>query len=423
MAGVEFEFCSLGTGKTTVIVEIILQFLLHRSDLRILVSASTHNAVDNVLSRFVEKRKCRFNDGESSDVIRIASDTGKVSKEMAKWTLDAFIGADIYKNSKAMREAENRLANASVVFSTCSAAGVGLLRGGQLGNDDQDAKNKKKREQHFDVVIVDEASQITEPNALVPIVKHSKFVILVGDHKQLRPSVSEIAKECGLETSLFEKLYTSEAYSPHCKKIMLNTQFRMHEMLAKFPSEKFYDGKLLTGVQSVDRIIPESEFPWPQPQDGLKFPAVFVNCLDLENHQVGSTSRKNVGQCQVAYEIIKALRAGKADRPLSITVLSQYAMQVSELRHKLVGGNVKVDVETVDSFQGRESDIIIYSTVVANTGNRLGFLDDARRMNVAITRAKLGLILIGHKRTLTSNKLWKTCIEDFCEEVQFPRRN
>ncbi|KAG4068831.1 hypothetical protein HA402_004979 [Bradysia odoriphaga] len=410
-----------GTGKTTVIVEIILQFLLHRNDLRILVSASTHNAVDNVLSRFVQQRKARFNDPDSSDVIRIASDTGKVSKQMAKWTLDAFVGANIYKNSKAMREAENRLANAAIVFSTCSAAGVGLLRGGQLG-DDEDTKNKKKREQRFDVVIVDEASQITEPNALVPIVKNSKFVILVGDHKQLRPSVSEIAKECGLETSLFEKLYTSEADSPHCKKIMLNMQFRMHEALARFPSEKFYDGQLLTGVKSVDRIIPESEFPWPQSQDGIKFPAVFVDCLDLENHQVGSTSKKNVGQCQMAYEIIKALRAGDVGKHLTITVLSPYTMQVSELRHRLVGGNIKVDVETVDSFQGRESDIIIYSTVVANTSNRLGFLDDARRMNVAITRAKFGLILIGHKRTLTSNKLWKSCIEEFCEEVKFPKK-
>lgn len=203
------------------------------------MSASTHNAVDNVLSRFISQRKSRFNDEESTDVIRIASDMDKVSKNMTKWTLNAFVGANIYKSNKAMREAENRLENASIVFSTCSAAGVGLLRSGQHGDGDEETKNKKKREQKFDVVIVDEASQITEPNALVPIVKHSKFVILVGDHEQLRPTVSDIAKESGLETSLFEKLYTSKMEMPHCKKIMLNVQFRMHEILAKFPSAAF----------------------------------------------------------------------------------------------------------------------------------------------------------------------------------------
>lgn len=386
-----------------------------------MVSASTHNAVDNVLSRFISQRKSRFNDAESTDVIRIASDTDKVSKNMTKWTLDAFVGANIYKNNKAMREAENRLENASIVFSTCSAAGVGLLRGGQDG--DEEKKNKKKREQNFDVVIVDEASQITEPNALVPIVKNSKFVILVGDHKQLRPTVSEIAKECGLETSLFEKLYTRETENPQCKRIMLNMQFRMHETLARFPSEKFYESNLLTGVKNDDRIIPDSKFPWPLSQDGMKFPAVFVDCLDFENRLVGSTSKMNVGQCQLTYEIIKALREGDTNNNnnLTITVLSPYTKQVSELRQKLVG-NAKVDIETVDSFQGRESDVIIYSTVVANASNRLGFLDDARRMNVAITRAKFGLILIGHKRTLMSNKLWKSCIEEYCMEVKFPRK-
>lgn len=151
----------------------------------------------------------------------------------------------------------------------------------------------------------------------------------------------------------------------------------------------------------------------------MKFPAVFVNCSDFENHLVGSTSKMNIGQCQVTYDIIKALRNGDPDKHLTITVLSPYTKQVSELRQKLKGGNVKIDVETVDSFQGRESDFIIYSTVVANLNNRLGFLDDPRRMNVAITRAKFGLIIIGHKRTLSSNKLWKSCIEEFCEEVNF----
>lgn len=408
-----------GSGKTTVIVEILLQFLLHRKDLRILVSASTHNAVDNVLSRFLSERKSRFEDGESSDVIRIASDMVKVSEKMKKWTLDAFVGANIYKSNKAMKAAESRLDNSSIVFSTCSAAGVGLLRGKVGVDGDDETKNKKKHEQKFDVVIVDEASQITEPNALIPIVKNSKFVILVGDHLQLRPTVSEIAKECGLETSLFEKLYTSKVEDPTCKKIMLNVQFRMHEKLATFPSTTFYEGKLITGVKDEDRIIPDSHFPWPVLEDGMKFPAVFVNCSDFENHFVGSTSKMNAGQCQVSHKIIKALREGESNKTLTITVLSPYTKQVSELRQKLVGNKVKVDVETVDSFQGRESDIIIYSSVVANASNRLGFLDDARRMNVAITRAKYGLIVIGHRRTLMSNKLWKDCIE-YCKEVNLP---
>lgn len=197
---------------------------------------------------------------------------------------------------------------------------------------------------------------------------------------------------------------------------MLNVQFRMHKILAQFPSIEFYEGKLLTGVENEDRIIPESKFPWPI-QDGMKYPAVFVNCTEFE--RLAGTSKMNAGQCQIAYKIVEALRESDGKK-LSITVLSPYTKQVTELRQKLIGAKVKVDVETVDSFQGRESDIIVYSTVVANASNRLGFLDDARRMNVAITRAKFGLILIGHKRTLMSNKLWKSCIES-CKEVEFPK--
>lgn len=419
------NFVSL-SGKTTVIVEMLLQFLLHREDLRILVAASTHNAVDNVLSKFLSERKKRFDNEESKDVIRIASDTGKVSKKMTKWTLDAFVGANIHTNNKAMKEAQQRLDNAAIVFSTCSAAGVGLLRSREesdIGDNDhyghEATQKKKKSVQKFDVVVVDEASQVTEPNALIPIVKSSKFVILVGDHEQLRPTVSEISKECGLETSLFERLYTNRMENALCKRIMLNVQYRMHTQLAQFPSKTFYGDKLITGIKDGDRIIPDSKFPWPV-IDGIKFPSVFVDCATPEKYGVGSTSKMNAGQCQITINIIKALREGEsAKTPLTITVLSPYTKQVTEIRQKLIGSKMKIDVETVDSFQGRESDIIIYSSVVANGSHRIGFLDDARRMNVAFTRAKYGLILIGDRSTLMSNKLWKSFI-DSCKEVKFP---
>lgn len=257
-----------------------MQFMRLRPSLRLLITASTHNAVDNVMERFIKARKAQ-GDSKSEDAIRFTSEVSKVTPELKAWTLDAFVGKDLHLDDKAKGTALKKLKEAQIVFATCSGSGVGMLRGVDYqnssvlslkgaSNDDEDEntarkkmKKKLKSEQKFDIVIVDEASQITEPDALIPIVKSSKFIILVGDHVQLCPTVNQIAKDYGLEKSLFEKLYTSSTSSGSLRKVMLDTQYRMHPDLVKFPSKSFYEGKLKTGIKREDRVLPPSEFPWP----------------------------------------------------------------------------------------------------------------------------------------------------------------
>jgi regulator of nonsense transcripts 1 len=151
-------------------------------------------------------------------------------------------------------------------------------------------------------------------------------------------------------------------------------------------------------------------------------PVVFVQCSAEEDY--GGASKKNSGQAIVVQEIVKRLRTPRDRREsrvedeaiikeLSITGLTPYSKQVRELKNVLPDG---VGTYTIDSFQGRESDIIVFSTVRCNASRDIGFVDDARRLNVAWTRAKLALIIVGDRSTMSENALWKRAIES-CVEV------
>jgi len=135
---------------------------------------------------------------------------------------------------------------------------------------------------------------------------------------------------------------------------------------------------------------------------------------------MGGMSKHNPGQVEFVKQIIQQLRTTIEDqsesRSLQITVLSPYTRQIQDLRHRLSSYSPPIPCSTVDAFQGRESDIIVFSTVRANAERDIGFVDDARRMNVMWTRARLGLIIVGHKETMSSNPLWKRAIES-CEPI------
>jgi superfamily I DNA and/or RNA helicase len=163
-------------------------------------------------------------------------------------------GKEIYTNHAALKEAQNQIKKCNLVFTTCIGAGLGLLRS-----------------MVFDTVIIDEASQITEPASLVPLVKGCQKAILVGDHVQLGPTVQQHALLVQFDVSLFERLYrqqvssnTGDKTNPSgMTKVMLDTQYRMHESICRFSSVEFYENKLLTGISDNARPVPASEFPWP----------------------------------------------------------------------------------------------------------------------------------------------------------------
>jgi hypothetical protein len=323
------------------------------------------------------------------------------------------------KNLVAVQRAEklglrNRiLQRASIVCCTLSSSGLGFLA---------DAGN-------FDVVLVDEASQAAEPSTLIPLQYHCKRLILVGDPKQLPATVlSQTAQKFGYGTSLFERLQAM-----HVPVHMLQTQYRMHPTISAFPNQHFYRGLL----QDADEIQRKWD-PHTSERKGSLYhnrmhqhpskcfgPLTFFAAdWGKESRESSEMSVKNTDEAIIIAEICDVLvkqfpeyclgsggvDGGSKDgsvavRQNGLAVITPYALQVREIKAQLRKRSLSkcVDVNTVDGFQGREKDIILFSCV---RSNNIGFLKDQRRMNVAITRARLALLVVGNSRTLSGNKDW-----------------
>ncbi|KAH9941433.1 RNA dependent RNA polymerase-domain-containing protein [Amylocystis lapponica] len=381
-----------GTGKTTVVVQILLRFLRENPESKILMTASTHNAVDNVLERFLtENETAHLLTHEQ--ILRVAT-------ESSKFTIDSRVGGSLNENPRLIQKAEQRVKEARIVFTTCSGAGLDSCA----------------------------ASQITEPCALIPLVKGCRRAVLVGDHVQLRPTVRPMGKALEFDKSLFERMYTGPAFRG-LSRTMLDVQYRFSADMARFPSEQFYEGRLQTGTLREDEttsILGMSVFPWPS-GDGKVFPVVFIPCLSEEDH--GRSSKGNTGQVELVKYILPMLRtpsdgvdaeAAARLQAVSIAVLTPYSRQVQAMKHNL-SASTEVVVSTIDGFQGREADIVVFSTVRSNMEGDIGFVEDARRLNVAWTRPRLGLIIVGNRSTLVATSaLWQRAL-DACREVVITR--
>ena len=251
---------------------------------------------------------------------------------------------------------------------------------------------------NFDVVIIDEASQATIPSILIPIAKARRF-ILAGDHKQLPPTI--ISEKAGdLEKTLFEeliKMYPS-------KSQLLNIQYRMNSLLMKFPNKEFYNNSLKSD-SSVDYITINDILGSEYDEKALLFIDTSNVSDNKENHLKDSKSIINRLEADISVSVANDYLQAGIDVE-DIGIISPYADQV-----KLIQGKTPVEVKTVDGFQGREKEIIIISTVRSNNNGNIGFLNDLRRLNVAITRAKRKLIIIGNKNTLRTNPTYARLIE------------
>lgn len=287
------------------------------------------------------------------------------------------LGKDLSTNMSARRQAQKRIKEARLVFTTCIGAGIGLLR-----------------DENFDVVIVDEASQLTEPATLVPLVKGCSRAILVGDHVQLRATVQHNAVLTGYDISLFERHYKLP-FREGVAKVMLNTQYRMHRSICDFSSSEFYEGKLRTAVPDNDRPLQPSLFPWPE-----KNRMVWIDCDADED--LGHQSKSNTGQVALCREVVRLITASPLNSDTMSNVNSSIVILTPYTRQKvlLTSAIPNTEVSSIDGFQGREADIIIFVTVRCNAHGDLGFLTDMRRLNVVMTRAKAGVVVIGNRRTL-----------------------
>lgn len=243
-----------------------------------------------------------------------------------------------------------------------------------------------------------ELTKLTETTALVPIVKQTSCLILVGDHQQLPPSVGYWAAQKGYSESLFARL------SGVVKPLMLDTQYRSHPLIMQFSSDMFYNGQLLTGIDHRHREPPKG-FPWKEHHKIGKLPVAFINSTTPEDKSTQELSKSNMGEARMVMKVLDMfLKKGmKTDH---IGIISPYAGQNRILRKLLRDRNLNIELNSVDAFQGREKELIIFSAVRSNRHGSIGFLSDHRRFNVMHTRARRGLIVIGNRDTLKGDNTW-----------------
>lgn len=266
------------------------------------------------------------------------------------------------------------------------------------------------KNQVFDVVVIDEGSQATEPSALVALVKGKKLV-MSGDHRQLPPTVLSLEAQPVLSRTLFERLIHMYPQSV----AFLNVQYRMHEDIMAFPNEAFYGGKLVAAQEVAKRtlkalgITMQGAVRHPEVVDPEE-PLIFLDtalCPDrFERQHPGSTSFWNPLEVTLVAEIVEDFLA-LCVPPEWIGVITPYDDQVAEIARRVPG----IRVSTVDGFQGREKEIIILSLVRSNPRKEVGFLSDARRLNVAITRARAKLVVLGDSTTLSQDNLWQRFLD------------
>ena len=294
-------------------------------------------------------------------------------------------------NAEQNRSRVSVLEEANVVCATLDGSGSELLSLVKSG---------------FHSVIIDEAAQAVESANMVPLQYNCKRCVLVGDPKQLPATViSEMAQLYSYEKSLFER-FQSAGVPAH----LLSVQYRMHPKIAEFPSHHFYDSQLKSSNSVHDYHRTFYRFRWFQP-------LVFFDLVGSKETRVkGSYSLCNILEAKFVVRLAqKLLYSGAPDiKAKHVSIVTPYAQQLREIRSQLkkLHPKLEVSVHTVDGFQGREGDVVILSCVRAHSSNQnIGFLADIRRMNVALTRARFSLLVVGNAASLEGNRHWVSFVE------------
>ncbi|KAL0228202.1 hypothetical protein RCL1_004345 [Eukaryota sp. TZLM3-RCL] len=413
-----------GTGKTTVCGHLIYHLVQHlkkfpQKNTYIMVCAPSNVAADQLAEKihatgvkvvriFAKSRESVFSSVEHlalhNVIMQVEAERSKNGKPTVltqltqqRFELGELSPADEHRYMQLRLSAEREvLRNTHVFVTTCVGTG--------------DPRLKSFR---FKYVLVDEATAATEPECLIPLVYGATKVMLVGDHCQLGPVVMcKEAAQAGLSQSLFERLVLL-GHRP----FRLQIQYRMHPILAEFPSDTFYEGTLQNGVTAEDRKQPgdHGAFPWVDPS----LPLFFSVCTGSEELSASGTSYLNRTEASFVEKVVtEFLKTGVS--PDQIGVVTPYEGQRAFItchmqRNGPLHSNLYRDVEvaSVDSFQGREKDYIILSCVRSNDHSSIGFLNDPRRLNVALTRAKYGLVIVGNPRVLSRHVLWNNLLSWF----------
>ncbi|GAA5954282.1 hypothetical protein JCM21900_005233 [Sporobolomyces salmonicolor] len=411
-----------GTGKTVTSASIVYH-LSKMNPGQVLVSAPSNVAVDQLAEKIhatglkVVRVTAKSREALESSVSFLTlhaqvanSDTHPELQKLIqlKQEQGELSSSDERKFKALTRAAEKEiLSNADVICATCVGCG-----------DPRLAKFK------FRTVLIDEATQATEPECMIPLTFGVKQLVMVGDHSQLGPTImNKKAARAGLNQSLFERLILLGN-----RPIRLQVQYRMHPCLSEFPSNMFYEGTLQNGVTAPERLRKNVDFPWPQPTT----PMYFHQNLGQEEISSSGTSFLNRTEASNVEKIVtRFFKSGVL--PSQIGVITPYEGQRSYIvSYMQFNGALKkdlykeVEVASVDAFQGREKDYIIVSCVRSNEHQGIGFLNDPRRLNVALTRAKYGLVILGNPKVLSKHSLWHYLLTHYKEKkclVEGPLNN
>lgn len=262
----------------------------------------------------------------------------------------------------------------------------------------------------FDQVIIDEACQCVELSAIIPLRYGCKKCVMVGDPNQLPPTVlSQKAASFNYEESLFVRMQRNNPNSIY----LLDVQYRMHPEISRFPSLEFYKSKLSDGPGMLEK----NKRQWHE--DILTGPYRFFDVTSKHQQNVLTKSFFNATEARVAMELVQKLMNIIPERQFRgrVGIISPYKEQIRTLRDmfaKKFGAQIfnEIDFNTVDGFQGQEKEIIIMSCVRASENGSVGFLSDIRRMNVALTRARTTLWILGNKSSLRRDRVWNKLISD-----------
>lgn len=370
------------TGKTAVAIRILSHWArLTNGESPILATSDSNIAVDNLVEGCASAglRVVRLGRPEAirPELLRFCIDRPPSSYNSSNNLSNLSQNERGRDVASAHKERIKQLKNAQVICCTCIGSGGDILDS-----------------MKFERVLVDEATQATEPAVLVPIVRGCRQLVLVGDHCQLPPTVlSTRAEEEGHGVPLFSRMVAC-GVPPY----MLDTQYRMHPRIAMFPSDLFYGGMLKNGVSPPERR-PLQGFPWPVEE----FPVAFIPVKGFEMDD--GVSKFNEAEAEAACNAVGMLLAGGQCTVSDIAVVTPYAAQAKLIRRMTrrlqeSSGPPFIEVSSVDGFQGREKEAVIFSAVRSNDYGAIGFTSDWRRVNVSFTRARRALIVIGNDATL-----------------------
>ena len=373
-----------GTGKSSLISSVILNGDLPS---RTLCIAPSNVSVDALAEKF----------GETCLVIGNEEHAGPTAvRRMFHNIVPIVQGADSTDSTRRTTAARLAVWNTiRVVLATPYAAATAPRRIAEC--IDEDGRTDLGRCE-FRTVVVDEAAATLAVDVAGCLAFGCERVILVGDPMQLPPFTGNISDAAVSAISVAVSQGVDEILC-----LLLETQYRMHPTIAEFPARHFYRNKLLSGVAAPERPSPPG-FQWPDPQRPVCFVPVSGPERSYEHSLYNENEIKSVRMC-----CVQLLSAGLP--ATSIGVITPYRAQVQRIREDFKRSDPVIDyclpaveVASIDSYQGREKEVIIFSTVRSNSERRVGFTSDTTRINVAFTRARRGFIVIGDPRTLESDK-------------------